>query len=71
MSGVQLIFWSYLSYFAFAELRQETLCQQADQTAPGSSLTEGERAGDEGYMSLNTPTQPALLAVQSAAIVHT
>ena len=34
MSGVQLVFWAYLSYFAFAELRQETLCQQSDQTPP-------------------------------------
>ena len=34
MSGVQLIFWAYLSYFAFAELRQETLCHQADQATP-------------------------------------
>ncbi|CAI7997144.1 DCN1-like protein 1 [Geodia barretti] len=34
MSGVQLVFWAYLSYFAFAELRQEKLCLQTDQTPP-------------------------------------
>ena len=47
MSGVQLVFWVYLSYFAFAELRQETLCQQANNVAitpPRSSSSGGQES---------------------------
>lgn len=42
MSAVQLVFWTYLSYFAFVELRQEKLCKLADKQQPPSASTSNE-----------------------------
>lgn len=45
MSGVQLVFWAYLSYFAFAELRQGN-----GPPTPHSSLTNEETMESERYI---------------------
>ena len=51
MSGVQLVFWVYLSHFAFVELRQETLCGEADQTSE-EHYSHGTTPAERYYTSL-------------------
>lgn len=54
MSAVQLVFWTYLSYFALVELRQEKLCKVADKKQPASQ----DRSSTSSEEVIVDPTSP-------------